>query len=65
MRRIPFLSKMVDEMVMGWTEDFLLKTLTSTEKGFLRVSFHNDGYTGLKEDKKFLPHSHPLAKSIT
>ena len=51
-------------MVMGWTEDFLLKTLTSTEKGFLRVSFHNDGYTGLKEDKKFLPHSHPWPKAL-
>ena len=23
-------------MVMGWTEDFLLKTLTSTEKKFFR-----------------------------
>ena len=23
-------------MVMGWTEDFLLKTLTSTEKTFFR-----------------------------
>ena len=31
-------------MVMGWIEDFLLKTFTSTENTFLRVSFHNDGY---------------------
>ena len=37
---------------MGWTEDFLLKTLTSTEKTFLRVSFHNDGYTLLERGQK-------------
>ena len=39
-------------MVMGWTEDFLLKTLTSTEKTFSRVSFHNDGYTLLEGEQK-------------
>ena len=39
-------------MVMGWTEDFLLRTLTSTEKRFLRVSFHNDGYTLLEGGQK-------------
>ena len=37
---------------MGWTENFLLKTLTSTEKTFLRVSFHNDGYTLLEGGQK-------------
>ena len=51
-------------MVMGWTEDFLLKTLTSTEKGFLRVSFHNDGYTGLKEDKNSYPTPTPWPKAL-
>ena len=39
-------------MVMGWTEDFLLRTLTSTENRFLRVSFHNDGYTLLEGGQK-------------
>ena len=42
-------------MVMGWTEDFLLKTLTSTEKTF----FRDEG------GQKFLLHSHPMTKSIT
>ena len=37
---------------MGWTENFLLKALTSTEKTFLRVSFHNDGYTLLEGGQK-------------
>ena len=52
---------------MSWTEDFLLKTLTCTEKKetFLRVSFHNDGYTLLERGQKIPTHSHPLTKSIT